>query len=214
MTVEKAKAIIHTTTRQPEIAPRVAPMLERTSAIPEVYADGSGTDTRMARAVRGQSRTVSKNTSHIPRSPALAGSPSKRECASEDVPAPASFESKPRENPSRKAVPVRNPMMPPLAESAEKALQKIEEIALGMREGTENIVTNARKTYKTVAVGIIIEVNVPTRSAPKIITASTKEVKAMPTASGGIEKYSAEPITPRDCNAAPIINDRSRQATA
>ena len=194
--------------------PRGAPMLERTSAIPEVYECGSGTATRMARAVRGQRRTVSKNTSHMPRSPALAGSPEIRECASDEVPAPASLESKPREKPSRTAAPVRNPTAPPLADSEEKAEQKIELIALGMREGTENIVTNARKIYKTVVAGIIMAVKVPTRSAPKIMTARTARAKNSPTVSGGIEKCAPEEMTPEDCNAAPMIKDRKKHATA
>ena len=139
MTVEKANEAIHTVTRTDEALPKVLPIVESTRDMPEVD-ERSGAETRMAMAVSGQSRTVSKNTSHIPRSPAVAGLSEMRECAREDVPAPASLERRPREKPSRNAVEVINPTTPPTAAFGVNAERMTSHNTDGSREMLKNIV--------------------------------------------------------------------------
>ena len=76
-------------------------MESETSDMGEEYSEGLATEQRMARAVRMQSKDVSKNTSHIPESPAENGVRSEaRAWARDDVPQPASFDKIPRQKPS------------------------------------------------------------------------------------------------------------------
>jgi hypothetical protein len=80
-------------------------------------------------AVRVQTTTVSIKTSIIPISPDTPGVASLSHIwAEEEVPAPASFDSIPLENPSRTEEEKRNAKIPPAALSAEKALSNIKAI--------------------------------------------------------------------------------------
>ena len=111
---------------------------------------------RTAKAVRGQSRTVSKNTSEMPKSPASHGVELIFvDCAIPEVPEPASLERSAREKPSFIFFVNRKNDTPPPAALKLKADFIILKARLGIFSLFKKITHIARAEYKIALIGMI-----------------------------------------------------------
>ena len=154
----------------------MAPSVESaflTVSAPLFVIDELSSDNRIAKAVRGQRITVSANTSQIPKRPTVAGDVEVfLECAIPDVPAPASFERSPRENPSDKAFENRKADTPPVAARKLNADLKMLTIRRGIPLALIIMTESAITIYRMEARGIaylhaLVILSVPPRMAIK-----------------------------------------------